>query len=546
MSRTARNGRIELGLEASQARLRGMEALLKSKDASLSSALGDKRSLEGYLNTQLDELKTKLNNSETHLKDEMLRRVDAENLILTLKEKLEFQKYLHFEELSESKHCYESRMAEMSSTSQQELETKLADALARLRAQHDEHLAIYKQEMEDILKSRVENVHQSAGRTSRLLEAAREELEQTQSRLEHVTTQRSQLQKQLAASQASIGELEEALAQNRDMTRFQLNDKDQELVEMGLRMQEQVEEYQELLEIKLALDREISTYRKLLEGEEERLHLSPCPSRRPVVPTPSSATASATAAPSHHMVQGNSTPNSSLPEYLRFTRHTSASGTLGHIVQHNSTPKSSVESMHSSTSSHSSGSRNALKRRLSYTEDRPGFDDDSNVDMEYDSTADGSSTMGDTSTMEERRTMGDYRNMHSMDGTGDMNDTLTHTHITQQATDSGHIAVEKVDPEGKYVCISNKSHQDQALGRWQVRRQMGSSSPIVYKFNHNFILKARQTVTIWAAEKGSLCHSPVVWKKQRSWGSGDELQITLFSAEGQEMSMRKITQSTPG
>lgn len=51
-----RNRRIELGLEAAQARLRGMEALLKSKDASLSSALGDKRSLEGYLNTQLDEV----------------------------------------------------------------------------------------------------------------------------------------------------------------------------------------------------------------------------------------------------------------------------------------------------------------------------------------------------------------------------------------------------------------------------------------------------------------------------------------------------------
>ena len=41
-----RNGKKESELEAALARLRDLEALLNSKDASLSTALGEKRSLE--------------------------------------------------------------------------------------------------------------------------------------------------------------------------------------------------------------------------------------------------------------------------------------------------------------------------------------------------------------------------------------------------------------------------------------------------------------------------------------------------------------------
>lgn len=38
--------------------------------------------------------------------------------------------------------------------------------------------------------------------------------------------------------------------------------------------------------------------------------------------------------------------------------------------------------------------------------------------------------------------------------------------------------------------------QDQALTNWQVKRQVGSRTPIVYKFPHKFILKAGGVVTV--------------------------------------------------
>lgn len=62
---------------------------------------------------------------------------------------------LHLQELRESKRRHESRMVEIDSGRQQEFESKLADALAELRAQHEEQLRLYKEEVEKTYNSKV-------------------------------------------------------------------------------------------------------------------------------------------------------------------------------------------------------------------------------------------------------------------------------------------------------------------------------------------------------------------------------------------------------
>ncbi|XP_006897979.1 PREDICTED: lamin-B2 [Elephantulus edwardii] len=131
-------------------------------------------------------------------------------------------------------------------------------------------------------------------------------------------------------------------------------------------------------------------------------------------------------------------------------------------------------------------------------------------------------------------------------GIGSGSSSASSFQLSQQASASGSISIEEIDLEGKFVRLKNSSSKDQSLGNWRIKRQMADGEEIAYKFTPKYVLRAGQTVTVWAAGAG-VAHSPpstLVWKSQSSWGSGERFRTALVNADGEEVAMRAVTQSS--
>ncbi|OCT89660.1 hypothetical protein XELAEV_18018277mg [Xenopus laevis] len=114
--------------------------------------------------------------------------------------------------------------------------------------------------------------------------------------------------------------------------------------------------------------------------------------------------------------------------------------------------------------------------------------------------------------------------------------------VVQQASSTGPVSVEDIDPEGNYVRLLNNTEEDFSLHGWVVKRMHMSLPEIAFKLPCRFILKSSQRVTIWAAGAGAV-HSPptdLVWKSQKTWGTGDNIKITLLDSTGEECAERTL------
>ncbi|NXT24311.1 LAML3 protein, partial [Syrrhaptes paradoxus] len=111
----------------------------------------------------------------------------------------------------------------------------------------------------------------------------------------------------------------------------------------------------------------------------------------------------------------------------------------------------------------------------------------------------------------------------------------------QHASSSGNVSIEEIDTDGKFVRLKNNSDEDQPLHGCVLRRHLGSVSDVTYKFPSQFILQAGQVVTIWSATAGvSPGPRDLVWKSQKSWGTEDNISVTLLTDDGEELAERKV------
>uniref|UniRef100_A0A3Q3R611 Lamin L3 n=1 Tax=Monopterus albus TaxID=43700 RepID=A0A3Q3R611_MONAL len=276
----ARNQKKESDLGNVLAQLRKAEATLSSKDAEHTKLLSENR----RLHDDFSDLQGLLENgvladTKNQLASEILRRVEMENKVQTLKEQLDLQRNISEQEIMEIRSRHESRLVEMDSGRRREFESKLAEAMQQLRQDHESQLQQYKEEIDRTFSSKLQNAQQAALEKNNVASATKDELESTKLRVETLSSQLKQYQQDKMVLEGRFQDLERTLDREREAWQQRLGQKEQELLDMRSRMYSQLEDYENLLDVKLALDMEINAYRKMLEVEEQRLQLTPSPSQ---------------------------------------------------------------------------------------------------------------------------------------------------------------------------------------------------------------------------------------------------------------------------
>ncbi|XP_027143403.1 lamin-B1 [Larimichthys crocea] len=107
------------------------------------------------------------------------------------------------------------------------------------------------------------------------------------------------------------------------------------------------------------------------------------------------------------------------------------------------------------------------------------------------------------------------------------------TSLASQDSVTGHIIVDKINQEGKYVRLKNKSDMVQQMKDWELHIQVNNRKPIIIsRFDCRVHLNPGQTVTIWA-KNFAFMREPGDLPSLESWGIGKQLLVTLYSDTGE-------------
>ncbi|KAA0703675.1 Lamin-B1 Precursor [Triplophysa tibetana] len=117
--------------------------------------------------------------------------------------------------------------------------------------------------------------------------------------------------------------------------------------------------------------------------------------------------------------------------------------------------------------------------------------------------------------------------------------------IAHSASASGSVCIDELDVDGKFIRLHNTSDQDQPMAGFQLSRLIADVTA-TYKFTAKYILKAGQKVTIWASDSGVSSNPPtdLIWKNQKSWGTGENIKVLLISSDGEEVAVRSTVFKT--
>ena len=223
--------------------------------------------------------------AQKQLEAETLARIEAENSMKTLRERMVFEKSVHEEELNQSRMSSSEVVETQVQQLQEELQAQKAIELQELREEAEERFTLALNDLEVKYETQIDQLKATLAARADGENKLRADLSTASSRVQSYESKIHSLETNVRSLKDRIKDLEEIVNQERTWNAQGLEEKDRAISHLQDQLKQQLQEYKELYDVKVGLDMEIGTYRKLVEGEERRLSV---PSISPSSPSLSS------------------------------------------------------------------------------------------------------------------------------------------------------------------------------------------------------------------------------------------------------------------
>nr|CAD2173242.1 unnamed protein product [Meloidogyne enterolobii] len=248
----------------------------------LNARLANVDSARGQLAEENDKLKTDLYSAEKQiellrrqLEDEVLLRTELESRLVTAKEDLEFSRRSHDNQIEELRRKRQVEMTHYGEEVQHKYEAKLQEQLHAMRTDFDSRIAAQRADVEDMFHAKLVEANNQAAKYREASARAREEA--TSLAVQNREYERTTKDHQgiVDGLTRRIKELEGTLRRAHEDAEIRIQQRDEQIAQLKLEIEQLTSDYQDLLDLKVKLDTELHAYQQMLEQEETRLHITP-------------------------------------------------------------------------------------------------------------------------------------------------------------------------------------------------------------------------------------------------------------------------------